>query len=243
MTAMIGSLGPIRQGAPVVLIGNGLFLGWAVGLQQGLERFFRHAKDADGPVMREWVVRGVEGLDPTMDSPTIMPRDPLAAAERFMAMLLEPTAEGAKKRRQDISVEQLAGGDPAPWLRAVMSLRDGGSLSADEAMHFVFDLVAYSYVGLRDAEVQELTVEMERIEQANGIAEDDGGGELLPEWVAAERRYDERLQKVRVAYLRRLGAHEAAALLERSYATFEEAADRGNEEFRRRWSVGGRQHD
>ena len=211
------------------------FLSWVMELDEKLARFFRDAMDNCHPAIAEWVTRGLERTDPTMKHPLKRLDDPLAAAERLMAMLLEPTDKGARKRRQDMTTGHLMGANPGPWITAVLSLRDAGTLSADEAMYHLFDLVMYGYHGLDDEEVTQLFAEMERIEQDHGIVGDIEAAELIPEWEALSERRDQRLQAIRSAYLRTMGAHEAAALLEQSYEAFEEAADRGNAEFHRRW--------
>jgi hypothetical protein len=85
--------------------------------------------------------------------------------------------------------------DLAPWVAAVMSLQEAGSLTADEGTYLLFGLVVYLYTGI-----------------------------------------DASKKKQFPAYLRRLGAHEAADLLDQSFETYKAARDRGNKEFHRRWS-------
>ena len=211
------------------------FYDWAQALDKEFERFFRAIK-SDNPDITEWALRGVEQNDPTMKHPGKRRGDPLAAAERLMAMLLEPTAEMERARWGGIVNEQLMGDDPAPWVSAVLSLRDAGSLSADESMHFLFHFVMYSYVGLDDEEVEELGEEKKRIEHAHGIEGDTEAAEMIPEWNALNEREDRRLEAIRAEYFRSLGAHEAAALLEQSYEAFEKVADRGGKEYHARWS-------
>jgi hypothetical protein len=209
---------------------------WAMELDEEFARFFGDAMDKGRPATSEWLTRGLVRDDPTVTHPRKRPDDPVAAEERLMARLFEPTAKGERKRHNDWFLETLAGADPGPWVQAVLSLRDSGMLSADEAMHFLYDIVLCSPVAHDDEEVQELSAEKKRIEEANGITDGDvEAAELLPEWNAVCDRENRRLAVVHAAYLRTKGAHEAAALLEQSPDAFEDVAYRGHAEYKRRW--------
>ena len=214
---------------------------WAAELHLELERFFRAAfvqRNKVGPESVTAWVRGSAKRSSAFDHLKGLVVTPAGARERLMAMLLDPTREGAKRRFSAMWSAWVAGEDRISWISAVIALRDEGVLSPDEAVYFMYQAVL-TETGEGDAEAMRLHEQMLGIEKEHGIGDDFEAALDIPEWALLCERHEERLNFLRASILGEAGAHDAAALLEQSPDDFNEAADRGRDEYHSRWSDTG----
>ena len=122
--------------------------------------------------------------------------------------------------------------EPGPWLAAARSLEARGVISADAVVYFAeifLECVTLQATG-SDPELLHLHDEMERVERAHGLREDEYWhlDEAPAEWNALNEAWERRDRAIRVATLHGLGHDDIAELLERNPGEFEARCTAGH---------------
>jgi hypothetical protein len=140
----------------------------------------------------------------------------------FRAVLGAPTHEDAKDGLIILEVFALGDGNA---LRAIMSLRDQGIMSTNEAYYFLDRFSLGAVIDANGEVVAEETPDEEEVKlQA-----------ALPRDPVEEAAYDVAQNAQRVEVWRRLRLTEPANLLESSPDEFHEKAEFGHHEYASRW--------
>ena len=122
-------------------------------------------------------------------------------------------------------------GDVVPWTTAIQLARDLGAIGGAEA-YALLDIVTEHAVGLEtdtDATLAALTGQMRAIATANGLGEDEDYFlyEAPVDWLALNRRWDERFDCLRVELFRRIGEPGMANALQLFPDAFETRSREG----------------
>lgn len=117
---------------------------------------------------------------------------------------------------QELRSDLLDGDDPMPWCHAVLVARDAGALAPAPAC-YLLDIItegAMTSITATDATLVALADQMEAIERADGLTEDECYAleEAPAEWSAVNRRWESRFVQLQAALLERAGAPEVARL-------------------------------
>ena len=123
------------------------------------------------------------------------------------------------------------GDDVRIWLRAVLTARDVGVLSADAAYYLLTKLTETA-VGLQvdtDPQLRALMAEIDAIERREGLTEDEAFrvGEGPPDYERANRDWDRRFDELQVDVFRDVGAPDVAADLRWRKAEFDSRSSAG----------------
>ena len=165
---------------------------------------------------------------PRRPAPTTDTRPPEV---RLEALARERNPERALRMMSRIRADLDANPDPAPWLDAARTLSERLIISED-SWYYLAEMFTECLVyrgSSEDPELVRLYAEMEAIERAHGLAEDDHWliSEAPPEWRALEHAWNQRADEIINTYLRESGHADAAALRENDPRDYEGRSAQG----------------
>lgn len=172
--------------------------------------------------------------------PRYKPRKPIptsdarSADERLESLVREPNLDRAHRMFARILTDLDASPDPAKWIAAARTLSERLILSEDTFYYFVvkFTECLVMQASANDPELVRLSSEMQAIERAGGLAEDDSYtlDEAPPEWLALNDAWDERADYLVVEYLRTHGHADVASLMADDFEEFDARSSAGQDQ-------------
>ena len=160
--------------------------------------------------------------------PTTDQRSP---EERLEALVREPNRERALRMLGRIRSDLDANPNPGPWIAAARALGERLIISESTVYYFV-TLVTESLILAAtdsDPELCRIRGEMDQIERAHGLLEDEAWfvGEGPPEWQELNSAWNRRSEEIVVTSLRELGHPDFASLLAQNPDEFEARSSEG----------------
>jgi hypothetical protein len=151
--------------------------------------------------------------------------------ERLEALIRETHQDRADRMMSRILDDLDANPEPAPWVAGARTLSERLVISED-AFYYLAELFVDCLLptaAASDAELVRIHTEMQTIERAHGLREDDHwhDDEAPDEWRALDDEWGRRADDIVDAYLREHGNRDVADLRAKKRAEFDQRVEKG----------------
>ena len=168
---------------------------------------------------------------PRRPSETTDTRPPEA---RLEAMVREPNRDRALRMLDRIRAGLGEPPEPAPWIAAARTLSERLIIS-ENTFYYLASLFAESLIdaaAYSDPELTRLSNELQTIERAYGLKEDEGFlvSDAPPDWSAVNQAWEQRADRIVADYLRASRNADLASMLEAKREELERRSEAGYDE-------------